>query len=206
MRRRHFRRRKHGPPSRPRSKLVFERRAFAPERASKTPSVSNVRFADIDRDGKLEIVATEMSYGYVMVGRPADPQARLLEIVADIPHPSHTALVRPGQGRTRRPAGRQPRVVPARRPPARRRRVAPADGGWALRRVRVDGLPTGRRRRGRRLQRRRQARPAGRRIRLAQHRVHRPADQPHRRLLAAVVRDDATGRAHRAPSTSSRPT
>jgi len=72
--------------------LVFARRAFAPERASKTPSVSNVRFADIDRDGKLEIVATEMSYGYVMVGRPSDPQARLLDIVADIPHPSHTAV------------------------------------------------------------------------------------------------------------------
>ena len=73
--------------------IVFARRAFAPERASKTPSVSNVRFADVDRDGKLEIVATEMSYGYVMVGRPADPTARLLDIVADIPHPAHTATV-----------------------------------------------------------------------------------------------------------------
>ena len=74
-------------------KVVFERRAFAPERASKTPSVSNVRFADLDRDGKLEIVATEMSYGYVLSGKPADRQARLLEIVADIQHPSHTAVV-----------------------------------------------------------------------------------------------------------------
>jgi len=35
-------------------KVVFERRAFAPERASETPSVSNVHLADIDRDGKLE--------------------------------------------------------------------------------------------------------------------------------------------------------
>ena len=51
-----------------------------------------MRFADIDRDGKLEIVATEMSYGYVMVGRPSDPQAKLLDIVADIPHPSHSAM------------------------------------------------------------------------------------------------------------------
>ena len=58
------------------SKVVFERRAFAPERASKTPSVSNVRFADLDRDGKLEIVATEMSYGYVMGGSPPDRQAQ----------------------------------------------------------------------------------------------------------------------------------
>lgn len=73
-------------------KVVFERRPFAPERASKTPSVSNVRFLDVDRDGKLEVVATEMSYGYVMVGRPADPQARLLDIVADIPHPARTTL------------------------------------------------------------------------------------------------------------------
>lgn len=72
--------------------VVFARRPFAPERASKTPSVSNVRFADVDRDGKLEVVATEMSYGYVMVGRPADPQARLLDIVADISHPAHTTL------------------------------------------------------------------------------------------------------------------
>lgn len=73
-------------------KVVFERRAFAPERASETPSVSSVRFADVDRDGKLEVVATEMNHGYVMVGRPAEPTAALLEIVADIPHPSHTAL------------------------------------------------------------------------------------------------------------------
>ena len=71
--------------------LVFERRPFAPERASKTPSVSNVRFVDIDRDGKLEIVATEMSYGYVLVGRPAETNAKLLEIVADIQHPSSTS-------------------------------------------------------------------------------------------------------------------
>ena len=90
---------RHGRPSTPTPKVVFERRAFAPERASKTPSVSNVRFADIDRDGKLEIVATEMSYGYVLVGRPADPQAQAAGDRRRHPAPLAHVVVRPGQRR-----------------------------------------------------------------------------------------------------------
>ena len=80
--------------------LAFERRAFAPERASKTPSVSNVRFADIDRDGKLEIVATEMSYGYVLVGRPADPKATAAGNRGRHPASLQHVVVRPRQRRT----------------------------------------------------------------------------------------------------------
>jgi hypothetical protein len=72
-------------------RVVFERRAFAPQHASQTPSVSNVQFLDLDGDGKREIVATEMSYGYVMTGRPSNRQTSVLDIVADIPHPAHTA-------------------------------------------------------------------------------------------------------------------
>ena len=74
-------------------RLTFERRPFSPVRASKTPSVSNVQFLDLDGDGKKEIVATEMSYGYVLAGNPSDPKATLLDIIADITHPARTSLV-----------------------------------------------------------------------------------------------------------------
>lgn len=74
-------------------RLQFARRPFGPQRASRTPSISNVQFLDVDRDGKLELVATEMSYGYVLVGRPAVAGPGSLEIVADITHPAHATLV-----------------------------------------------------------------------------------------------------------------
>ena len=73
--------------------VAFERRPFAPQRASRTPSVSNVQFLDVDGDGAREIVATEMRSGYVMIGRPGQPAANELEIVADITHPAHATLV-----------------------------------------------------------------------------------------------------------------
>jgi hypothetical protein len=72
--------------------LTFARRPFSPVRPSKTPSISNVQFLDVDGDGKKEIVATEMSYGYVLVGNPSDPKSGLLDIVADITHPARTSL------------------------------------------------------------------------------------------------------------------
>jgi hypothetical protein len=73
--------------------LGFERRAFAPRHASRTASVSNVQFLDLDADGTSEVVATEMSRGYVLVGRLSQPAASELEIVADISHPARSTMV-----------------------------------------------------------------------------------------------------------------
>ena len=77
----------------PASTVTFARRSYSPPGGSRTPSVSNVQFLDIDGDGTLEIVATEMSYGYVLVGHPSDRETGLLEIVADnITHPARASL------------------------------------------------------------------------------------------------------------------
>lgn len=74
-------------------RVRFEPRALSLPRARRTPAISNVRFFDLDGDGKPEIVATDMRYGYVLVGRPADPERPHLEIIADVPHPSHVEVV-----------------------------------------------------------------------------------------------------------------
>jgi hypothetical protein len=74
------------------SALKFERRQFSPARASRTPSISNVQFLDLDGDERQEIVATEMLFGYVLVGHLSDPKARLLDVVADVAHPARTSL------------------------------------------------------------------------------------------------------------------
>lgn len=71
----------------------FTRRAFSPERALRPPAVSNVQFMDLERDCEMEIVATDMGAGYVMIGRPSDPAAHILEIIADTLHPARTTLV-----------------------------------------------------------------------------------------------------------------
>jgi hypothetical protein len=51
-----------------------------------------VKFADVDGDGWLEVLATDMRYGYVLVGRPRNAKAPL-EIVGEVPHPSHVEVV-----------------------------------------------------------------------------------------------------------------
>ena len=73
--------------------VTFARRPFSPVRASRTPSISNVQFLDLDGDGKEEIVATEMSYGYVLIGNPSDPKAAVLDVAADnVTHPARASL------------------------------------------------------------------------------------------------------------------
>jgi hypothetical protein len=74
-------------------RVRFERRNLTMSRPRRSPAVSNVRFFDIEGDARPEIVATDMRYGYVLVGRPADPDRPNLEIVADVPHPAHVEAV-----------------------------------------------------------------------------------------------------------------
>ena len=55
----------------------FHIRRFSPADGPPAPAVTHVRFLDLDRDGRLEIVATEMRYGYILAGDPAREDGRL---------------------------------------------------------------------------------------------------------------------------------
>ena len=76
----------------PLSKPQFRRRSMAPARLNGAPGISNVRFLDIDGDGALEVVATDMRHGLVLRGNPKDPAGELT-VIAKVPHPAHTELV-----------------------------------------------------------------------------------------------------------------
>lgn len=70
------------------SPVKFVRRVLSLPNIQDPPSVSNVNLVDLEGDGKLDILATEMRQGLVFTGRPQVPDGAL-SIVASIPHPSH---------------------------------------------------------------------------------------------------------------------
>jgi hypothetical protein len=72
------------------SPLQFARRSMTLPDISGTPAVSNVRLIDLDGDGKLDILGTEMRQGVVFSGHPDRPGG--LTAVASIPHPAHVAV------------------------------------------------------------------------------------------------------------------
>jgi len=76
----------------PDRRLRFVRRPLKPRGADPTPAVSSVRFVDLDRDALLEIVATDMRHGLVLVGRPYEPSA-YLEVIADVANPARVDMV-----------------------------------------------------------------------------------------------------------------
>src|SRR5205809_3823973 len=72
------------------SPLRFDKRAMTMPEISGTPAVSNVKLVDLDGDGKLDVLGTEMRQGVVFSGHP--DRAGTLTSIASIPHPSHVAI------------------------------------------------------------------------------------------------------------------
>ena len=76
----------------PADQLTFVRRAMNPVDAPDGPAVANVRLLDIDGDGRLEVVASEMRHGLVLTGRPYDG-SRTLTRIAQLANPAHVSMV-----------------------------------------------------------------------------------------------------------------
>jgi hypothetical protein len=70
--------------------LRFERRGLTVPDMPPTPAVSNVSLVDLDGDGRLDLLGTDMRQGVVFAGRPAS--GKDLSVVASIPYPSHATL------------------------------------------------------------------------------------------------------------------
>ncbi|HSD28304.1 MAG TPA: VCBS repeat-containing protein, partial [Vicinamibacteria bacterium] len=60
--------------------LRLERQAWNPSGETKVPVIANVRFFDLDGDGKLEVVACDMGHGTVYVAQPWKGDTSLREI------------------------------------------------------------------------------------------------------------------------------
>lgn len=72
------------------SALSFVRHGLSAADMSATPTVSNIQLVDINGDGKLDILGTDMRQGVVFTGSPAP--GGTLSIVATIPSPSYATL------------------------------------------------------------------------------------------------------------------
>jgi len=72
--------------------LRFVRQDWNPPGEAKVPVVANVRFFDLDGDGRLEIVACDMGHGLVMLGEPSKKPGEL-RVIAKIPNPDHAEMV-----------------------------------------------------------------------------------------------------------------
>jgi hypothetical protein len=72
--------------------LRFERQAWNPPGETRVPVTANVRFFDLDGDGKKEIVACDMGHGLVMLGEPLKKPGEM-RVIAKIPNPDHAEMV-----------------------------------------------------------------------------------------------------------------
>lgn len=76
----------------PDGRLRFRRRVAMPADGVPTPAISSVRLVNLDGDGRLELVATDMRHGLVLTARPYDVTP-VLKTIAQVPHPSHVEPV-----------------------------------------------------------------------------------------------------------------
>ena len=65
----------------------FKRRSMAPDLPGAAPTIANVRLIDVNGDGVLEVVASDMREGVLLRGNPLQPAPKL-DVIASIPHPS----------------------------------------------------------------------------------------------------------------------
>ena len=72
----------------PDQKVVFRKRIVGPLEPGTTPAVSNIQLVDLDHDGRLEMVFTDMRSGAVYKAKPFDEQPTFVEI-ARLSNPSH---------------------------------------------------------------------------------------------------------------------
>jgi hypothetical protein len=63
----------------------FKRRSMAPALPGAAPTIANVRLVDLDGDGTLEVIASDMREGVLLSG---NPRQDTLGVIASIPHPS----------------------------------------------------------------------------------------------------------------------
>lgn len=73
------------------SPVTFSRRGLAMRDMPGTPAVSSVHLVDVDGDGTLDVLGTDMRQGVVFSGSPTGTEAAL-STIASIPHPAHVSL------------------------------------------------------------------------------------------------------------------
>jgi VCBS repeat protein len=73
------------------SPVTFTKRALRLPEMPGVPAVSNVRLVDMDGDGRLDLLGTDMRQGIVFSGHPGSA-GTALKILASIPHPAHVTL------------------------------------------------------------------------------------------------------------------
>ena len=73
------------------SRVPFTRRSLTMPDMPGTPAVSHVRLVDLDRNGELDLLGTDMRQGVIFAGRPASAGTPLTTI-ASIPHPAHVTV------------------------------------------------------------------------------------------------------------------
>ena len=74
------------------SPVKFSSRTLAVPQNASAQAVSNVRLVDVDGDGRLDVLATEMQQGLLLYASSVST-ARELSVLASLPHPDHVTPV-----------------------------------------------------------------------------------------------------------------
>jgi hypothetical protein len=82
------------PPSRwpAADRMTFARHGLHATGAAGPPAIANVRFADVDGDERLELLAADVRSGLVTISRPYADDASMA-LVAELSNPAHIAIV-----------------------------------------------------------------------------------------------------------------